>query len=179
MTRPLMPSLIEAVAFVTGRLFDRVDGLTREEYLWEPVPDGWSVRADGDVWVIDWAHPAPTPAPVTTIAWRLWHITNCLASYVQTRGGWPLSVSKLADGRPVWFGDVSPAVDELHVAVDTFTERVQALGEDGLHQPLGPAWGQYADSSWADLVIHAIDEVSHHGAEVALLRDLYPRLQVR
>jgi hypothetical protein len=24
-------------------------------------------------------------------------------------------------------------------------------------------------------VLHAIDEVAHHGAEIALLRDLYPR----
>jgi hypothetical protein len=53
---------------------------------------------------------------------------------------------------------------------------VTALGEDGVRQPLGPAWGPYADDSWAALVVHAQDELAHHGAEVALLRDLYLRL---
>ncbi|MDT4906149.1 MAG: hypothetical protein QOH52_4165, partial [Pseudonocardiales bacterium] len=55
-------------------------------------------------------------------------------------------------------------------------DRVTALGEDGVRQPLGPAWGPYADDSWAALVVHAQDELAHHGAEVALLRDLYLRL---
>jgi hypothetical protein len=66
----------------------RLDGLTDEEYFWEPVP-GWSVRparspsqrqdpgyiqvGAGD-FLIDFAWPEPQPAPVTTIAWRLGHI---------------------------------------------------------------------------------------------------------
>ena len=33
----------------------RLDGLTDDEYLWEPVPDCWSVRPGG----IDFAFPAP------------------------------------------------------------------------------------------------------------------------
>ncbi len=40
--------------------------------------------------------------------------------------------------------------------------------------PLGPSWGPYADSSTIDLALHVLDEVIHHGAEVGLLRDLYP-----
>jgi hypothetical protein len=39
--------------------------------------------------------------------------------------------------------------------------------------PLGPSWGPYAESNTADLVLHVLDEVIHHGAEVGLLRDLY------
>lgn len=38
------------------------------------------------------------------------------------------------------------------------------------------AWtglGLYAESDTVDLVLHALDEVIHHGAEVGLLRDLY------
>src|SRR4051794_27161378 len=60
----------------------RLDGLTDEQYFWEPVPDCWSIRPRGDradapgtgEFTIDWAFPAPDPAPVTTIAWRLAHI---------------------------------------------------------------------------------------------------------
>ena len=61
-----------------------LDGLTDEEYLWEPVPGSWNLRprgeeittmaAGGGDWVADFEHPEPFPAPVTTIAWRLAHL---------------------------------------------------------------------------------------------------------
>ncbi|WP_018534897.1 MULTISPECIES: hypothetical protein [unclassified Streptomyces] len=51
----------------------RPAGLTDEEYFWQPVPDCWTVHAgpgrpDQGRLTIDWACPAPDPAPVTTIA---------------------------------------------------------------------------------------------------------------
>jgi hypothetical protein len=68
----------------TNQLRPRLDGLTDEEYLWEPVPGAWNVRprgqarteqfgGSGDV-VVEFAYPEPTPAPLTTIAWRLAHV---------------------------------------------------------------------------------------------------------
>ncbi len=47
------------------------------------------------------------------------------------------------------------------------------LDGDRLWRELGPAWGPYGTDSLADLVLHILDEFIHHGAEVALLRDLY------
>ncbi|NKE31325.1 DinB family protein, partial [Mycobacterium tuberculosis] len=68
----------------TNQLRDRLDGLTDDEYFWEPVPDCWSVRPRGTgttpmaagagAMTIDFAFPAPDPAPFTTIAWRLGQI---------------------------------------------------------------------------------------------------------
>ena len=49
----------------------RLEGLTDDEYFWEPVRDCWTLHRDG---TIDFAHPAPEPAPFTTIAWRLAHV---------------------------------------------------------------------------------------------------------
>ncbi|MGW3213999.1 DinB family protein [Streptomyces parvus] len=75
----------------------RLDGLTDEEYFWEPVPDCWSIRPRGTSaapisagsgeWTMDSAPPdlVPTPAPVTTIAWRLAHI---IVSRLGYRVGW-------------------------------------------------------------------------------------------
>ncbi len=51
---------------------------------WEPVARScWSVRETRATGVrADWADPDPDPAPVTTIAWRLWHVAvDCLDSY--------------------------------------------------------------------------------------------------
>src|SRR5688500_9101295 len=66
------------------QLRPRLDGLTDDEYRWEPAAGAWNVRprdeartamaaGAGDL-VIDFEHPEPSPAPVTTIAWRLGHL---------------------------------------------------------------------------------------------------------
>jgi hypothetical protein len=51
---------------------------------------------------------------------------------------------------------------------------VRALGADGLGRPCGPREDPYGDEPMAALVLHANREVIHHGAEIALLRDLCP-----
>src|SRR5258708_11488649 len=66
------------------QLRPRLNGLTDEEYRWEPVPGGWNVRprgtgtapvaVGGGEFTMDYAMPEPDPPPVTTIAWRLGHI---------------------------------------------------------------------------------------------------------
>ena len=67
-----------------GQLRPRLEGLTDEEHLWEPVEGCWSVRArqpDSSApqpgrgpFTIDFVLPQPEPAPVTTIAWRIGHL---------------------------------------------------------------------------------------------------------
>jgi hypothetical protein len=49
-----------------------------------------------------------------------------------------------------------------HIAVDCLDSDV-----------LGPHWGAFAEHSPVDLVLHALHEVTHHAAEIALRRDLY------
>jgi len=62
---------------VWERTRERLAGLTDEEYFWEPAPGCWSVRQRGDGrWAVDQAMPGPDPAPLTTIAWRLWHLID-------------------------------------------------------------------------------------------------------
>src|SRR5437773_1908310 len=64
------------------RLRRRLEGLTEDEYFWEPVPGCWTVHRDETGrWVTDYAFPDPVPAPVTTIGWRLVHIADCKVMY--------------------------------------------------------------------------------------------------
>src|SRR5262249_9124728 len=62
----------------------RLDGLTDAEYFWEPADPSGSLRrrgaersalaaGRGDL-VMDFEFPDRSPAPVTTIAWRLGHV---------------------------------------------------------------------------------------------------------
>jgi hypothetical protein len=168
--RAVLPLILSGYDDAWERLDARLAGLTDDEYLWEPVTGGWSVRQVGGTWLVDWQDPEPDPAPVTTIAWRLWHLaSDCLADYLRASDvPRPVAVT----GRD-WHGTAEPALADLRSAATAFRSAMAGLGEDGIWAEMGPRWGPFAQSPWAALVVHATDELAHHGAEIALLRDLY------
>jgi hypothetical protein len=172
MTMPVLPLLLDTYDFIGARLRRRLSGLTDAEYLWEPVPGMWSVREQDGRWIPAPNRDVPAPAPLTTIAWRIWHLaSDCLSGYVSPQlGNWPLPVPQ-----GEWYPDAASALAALDIAYAEFRSRIGGLGEAGLASELGPRWGPYEHDSWAALVLHAMDEVAHHGAEIALLRDLYVR----
>ncbi len=159
----------------------RLEGLTDDEYHWEPAPGCWSVRprteastshagGRGDL-VIDYVWPEPSAAPLTTIAWRLGHvIVGCFAERTGHHfGGVPTDYE-----RWIYAGTAAEAVAQLDAAHAAWSAGVASLGEEGLARPVGPAEGSFAESPYADLVLHINRELIHHGAEICLLRDLYP-----
>ena len=70
-------------------------------------------------------------------------------------------------------GTAEEALKQLDSAYEAWIAGVRALDTDGLERACGPAEGPYAEYPMAALVLHINREVIHHGAEVALLRDLY------
>lgn len=161
-----------------NQLRKRFDGLSDDEYFWEPVP-GWSVRRRGDGvatevgsgdWILDFAYPEPQPAPVTTIAWRLGHLTAGVFAIRNAAhfGGPPVDHDSFA-----YAGTAAQALAQLDDAYERWSAGVRGLGEDGLAKPCGPAEGPFAKYPLASLVLHINREAIHHGAEIALLRDLY------
>jgi hypothetical protein len=155
----------------------KLEGLTDDEYLWEPVPGCWTVRPrkSGDEpgsgeFTIDFAFPEPTPPPVTTIAWRLNHIlVGVLGMRTASHfGGPPMTY----DDYP-YPGTAAEALAQLDELYGRWIAGVRSLDADGLARPCGPAEGPYAAEPLATLVLHINREALHHGAEVLLLRDLY------
>jgi hypothetical protein len=158
----------------------RLAGLTDDEYFWEPVAGCWSVRPraqskapitfGGGEYVFEYARPEPTPPPVTTIAWRLAHvIVGCLGQRTASHFGGP----EMPWSDVTFAGTAKDALARLDEAYAGWIAGVRGLGADGLARRCGPAEGPYADASLAELVLHINREVIHHGAEMALLRDLY------
>ena len=145
----------------------RFDGLTDDEYFWAPVADCWTVHPDGG---IDFAYPPPDPEPVTTIAWRLAHvIVGVLAVRVHSHFDGPN-----ADYQSWTYAtDADTALKQLDDAYRLWHAGVLGLDDAHLTKPVGPAEGPWADRPMADLILHINREVIHHGAEIALLRDLY------
>jgi hypothetical protein len=166
--------LVSLSDYVFGRTRTRLTELTDPEYFWEPVPGCWSVRlGQGDVpaAAVDW-EPHPRASPFTTIAWRLWHLVGC---YGAVRNEQLLLATD--DGQ----GDLRcaprPTADAAVVALDEANDWwrgvLSQLTDDDLSAPLGLRAGPYADSSKAAYVLHQLDEMIHHGAELGVLRDLY------
>ena len=164
----------------TGQLRPRLEGLTDDEYVWEPAQPSWNVRPRGTstapvqagsgAFTIDFAFPEPDPPPVTTIAWRLGHvIVGVLGARVASHfGGPPADYQGFA-----YAGTAAEALAQLDAAYEGWCTGVRGLDAAALTKPCGPAEGPYADYPMAALVLHINREVIHHGAEIALLRDLY------
>jgi hypothetical protein len=148
-----------------------LDTLTDAEYFWEPVPGCWSIRPVADGHAMDWAprHP-PSGPPLTTIAWRLAHIAGHLfelrASAHFGDGGYRLDNHDYPGG-------AAAARAHLDAQHRRWRDGIGALDEAALAAPVGPAEGPFADRPYAELLLHLNREAIHHGAEVALLRDLY------
>jgi hypothetical protein len=156
----------------------RVEGLSDEEYFWEPAAGCWTVRprADGS-WMADWPLPRPEPEPFTTIGWRLWHLIDMYGEDRAPRWlGLPPQGEAIGmddpDGQPP--ATATDAVALLERAHDRWDAHLHLVTEEALGEPVGRVAGpQYAESTRAAYVLHMLDEFVHHGAEVALLRDLW------
>ncbi|MCH8986139.1 MAG: DinB family protein [Acidobacteria bacterium] len=165
--------VLDSIDSMVAQLFSRLKGVTQAEYLWEPVDDMWSVRKrdDGSVSVDGAGDRDVEPAPVTTIAWRMWHLSvDCFADYTRR---------VLGDGRDVepdatWYLDADEAASALSDSWGKY--RAAISSRDRWWDELGPDWGPWAHHSMVDMALHCGNELVHHGAEIALLRDLY-RLQ--
>jgi DinB superfamily len=162
------------------QLRPRYAGLADAEYFWEPVANSWNIHpqgqgraaiaAGGGDFVIDFASPEPSPAPVTTIAWRLAHlIVGVFGARVASHfGGPPVDYQTFH-----YAGTAAQALQQLDDTYAAWLAGVKGLDEAALARPCGPAEGFFADYPMAALVLHINREALHHGAEIALLRDLY------
>jgi hypothetical protein len=158
----------------------RLDGLTDTEYHWEPTPTSWSVRTradvrttmpagDGEV-VLDFEFPAPVPAPVTTIAWRLSHLIVGVFGMRNAAhfGGPAMDYATVA-----WPTTAAVALAMLDDGYARWVQGVSGLDDARLAAPIGEAEGPFAAYPYTALVLHIHREAIHHLAEIALLRDLY------
>jgi DinB superfamily len=149
------------------QLRPRLDGLTDDEYFWQPVPDCWTVHPGGSV---DFVYPPPIPTPFTTIAWRMAHvIVGVFAVRAHNHFGAPPASYQDWD----YATDAATALSQLDETYAAWMTGVRSLSAAELTRRCGPAEGPYADYPLSELVLHINREAIHHGAEIACLRDLY------
>jgi hypothetical protein len=163
-----------------SQLRDRLEGLTDDEYFWEPAPGSWNVRPRGTgtapvqagsgAMTIDFSFPEPDPPPVTTIAWRLGHvIVGVLAVRNAAHFG-----RAATDYQSFEYAETAKeALAQLDTEYAAWQAGVESLAEERLGRAAGEVEGPYAERTYAELVLHINHELIHHLAEVCLLRDLY------
>jgi hypothetical protein len=158
----------------------KLEGLTDDEYLWEPVAGVWSLHPRGEAvtpqaagggdWVADIQFPEPDPAPLASIAWRLGHLS---VGVLGIRASAHFGDGSLSYHNAIWPPTAAEALAYLDEQYAAWMTGLGRLSSEQLGRPAGPAEGPGASSPMAALILHINREVLHHGAEVLLLRDLY------
>jgi hypothetical protein len=157
------------------RLLDRLDGLTDEEYRWEPVAGCWNVRPSRESpsgWTVDYPEVHPDPPPFTTIAWRMLHISDGNTVYWEhsfgpgKRNFWDLAPH----------GHAAGAIEYLKGSQPPVTATLAGMDDDALDEMRPTHFGE--DWPAHRVLTVLIDEQTHHGAEIGVLRDLYRALRV-
>jgi hypothetical protein len=190
------------MVFIEQYTLDRAwTDLTDEEFFWEPVPGCWSVRrrdecatptpfGDGD-WVADFdadlverASRGEAVEPLTTVAWLLWHVgsmpgrlveLDILAGTRPTESGW---TSPYLTDHPV-FTSADEAVQTMRTGWRALDRELQAATDDQLEQQTR-FWGYPgypgAPAPAYQVIALLLNEISHHGTQVCVIRDLYQAL---
>lgn len=201
MEDPRLPLLLEQHDHAIGRLLARLAGpeadsgdgepvpvepLGDDELRWEPVPGCWSVRRRSDgpgpaasalvgagPWGRDTAErPHPRPAPLTTIGWRIGHLVEGL----ELRADHLAGTHRRTRDDVVVHGDAAGATAALTAAAAAWRAALVACGDD--LDAVGTSTFPYGSDPEVPLARTAwwvTQEVLHHGAEIALLRDLHLR----
>ena len=118
------------------------------------------------------------PPPFTTIAWRMWHVG------ASPNAPWP--PADVPDGPAFVEAYMNPSRAERGrrprrrqrrtssaPTGQRSRDRVLRFTDDELQAPLGPVAGPYKAAPLVGLLLHVVDEMIHHGAEIGVLRDLY------
>jgi hypothetical protein len=143
--------LLQLLDHAWDRLVDRMAGLSKAEWMWSPTPDDR-----------------------ISVHWRLAHITAMLAE----------------DRNWTWLGAEAPhrataesmdPAGAIQAGVDAFAawrDLLTTISDSDLAAAIGAVAGAYGDATRRSFVLHVADELIHHAAEAALLRDLYAAMVI-
>ena len=167
-----MPSATQLLAAQMDEAYrlvrSRVEGLTDDEFFWEPVPGCWTVfRGEDGGWTYHYELPEPEPSPFTTIGWRLVHVALCKVIYHEWAFG-PRSLNFITIDKP---HDVASTIEILERGHRLLTGDLAGLDDRSLDTPVLTNWGEEWPAS--RIFTTMTDHDAHHGAEIGVLRDLY------
>jgi hypothetical protein len=170
--------LLEMMLFIELYTLNRAwSGLTDKELLWDPMPGAWTVQPRDKcqtatpfvvgAWTADFDADLAAAAvlgkaiePLTSIAWLFWHVGSQPARTAELDF---LGGAHTAEGG--WTSPYITAHPIFTTATDEQLERpTRFWGYGGQPGPMGTG---------AQVISSVLNEVSHHGTQIGVLRDLY------
>ena len=172
--------------------------LTDDELLWEPMPGCWSVRplhecrtatpfvveawaADFDADLALAAAGGKAMEPLTSIAWLFWHVgsqpgraaeLDFLGGAYSADSGW---TSPYIAAHPI-FTTAEEAVGAMRAGWRALDVALRSARDEQLERPVR-FWGYGGQpgpmGTGAQVIASTLNEVSHHGTQIGVLRDLY------
>jgi hypothetical protein len=191
-------TLLEMMLFIEMFTLHRAwNELTDDELMWEPADGSWSVRptmesrtptpfvtgslaADFDVTVVEAAAAGDAVEPLTSIAWLFWHVgsqpgraaeLDFLGGAQTAESGW---TSPYIASHPM-FTNAVDAVATMRAGWLALNTALRSATDEQLERPTR-FWGYGepgAMGTGAQIVGSVLNEVSHHGTQIGVLRDLY------
>lgn len=145
-----------------------VDGVTDDEFMWEPAPGSWRVyRDESGRWDHDYVEPDPVPSPFTTIGWRMAHVATCKVMYHE----WVFGPRELTWDTIETPHDVAGALAMTERGQRLLIDDLAALRDDELDAARLTNWGEEWPA-WMIFWTMAHHDLQH-GGEIGALRDLY------
>jgi len=113
----------------------------------------------------------PTQDARIGLGWRLWHIAALLGEERNaTWLGLPGEGACAPADQPA---TSARALGDLETSYRWWRSLLDRVDDHALTEPVGAIAGPYGESTRMAFVLHVLDELVHHTAEAALLRDLY------
>jgi hypothetical protein len=192
-------TLLSMMLFIEMFTLNRAwDGLTDEEFHWEPLPGSWGVHPASDTrtatpfvrgaWAADFDAAIATAAdegrasePLTTIAWLMWHVGSLPGRLVEldflggshaADSGW---TSPYIESHPI-FSTADEAVTTMRDGWRSLDRALRAAADEQL-EARTRFWGFGGTPGPETLGVHVValtlNEISHHATQICVLRDLY------
>jgi len=151
-----------------SRLRKRLDGLTDEEFFWEPIAGCWTIYQDRPGhWTYHYEIPDPNPAPVTSIGWQVVHLATCKVMYHE----WAYGPARLTFPEIVIPHTATGAISMLDQAHMRLSGELAGLSDGQLDDMVKTNWGELW-RAWRIFWTMA-DHDAFHGGTIGYLRDLF------
>ena len=160
--------------YVTEVLFQRLEGLTDEEYLWEPAANVWTVREGSDgrpVPDVEAWDPTAAAAPPRTIAWSVGH----LGAGVYERADYLVGSHSVKGGDLEWPRTADAGLAVLRKGLDAWRNGLEQMTDADLDTVGRSAYPGGLDPTLPliEIVWWVNKELLWHSAEIWFARDLY------
>jgi hypothetical protein len=198
MTGKRAETLLETMYFIERFTLGRAwGGLTDDELMWEPTEGAWGVRpvsesrtatpfvtgsmeADFDAQLAMAYRDDNATEPLTSIAWLFWHVGSMPGRVAEldffggahtAASGW---TSPYISEHPI-FITADDAVTTMRSGWKALNTALRSATDEQLERPTR-FWGYGGAGpmgTGAQVVGSILNEVSHHGTQICVLRDLY------